>query len=290
MDLAGEVNRLRLDVLAVDISGELTTQGIPHALLKGPSTATWLYDPPRHYVDVDILVPLSRISDSVRVLTDAGLAGATAGGVGEEAQHSLLMISTAGFEVDLHVSLPTIPPAGDRVWNELASHIEPLDLGIGTVPTLDHAGRCLLLALHALGGGGAGSKPFEDLRRARAVATEEDWQVAATIAQRLDAADLFFAGLAVVEPDGFSMSARAKLYATDAPRTALGLQRLVDASWRERPRLVWRELFPSRGFMRRAFPQHHGTLLWLPRAHLHRWWGIVQNLPSGIASWRATRR
>ena len=30
---------------------------MPHVILKGPSTARWLYDPPRAYRDVDVLVP-----------------------------------------------------------------------------------------------------------------------------------------------------------------------------------------------------------------------------------------
>ena len=198
MDLISETIRLRLDMLAVQISQELTLAGVPHALLKGPSTATWLYDPPRGYRDVDMLVPLSRVTDAVEALRASGIATADAGGVGEEAQHSLLMHSAAGFEVDLHVSLPTVALHGDRVWNVLAPHVELLELGIGTVPALDEAARCLVLALHAIGT--AVSQPIDDLRQAVRIADSDAWRGAEDLARRLDVADLLAGGLQMVNP------------------------------------------------------------------------------------------
>src|ERR1700749_375013 len=113
MDLVREANRLRLDLLSVQACDALAVAGIPHVLLKGPSTALWLYDPPRSYNDVDLMVPLSRVIEAAHALEAAGVASASAGRVGEEAEHSYLLISPEGFEVDVHISLPTVHPDGD---------------------------------------------------------------------------------------------------------------------------------------------------------------------------------
>jgi hypothetical protein len=286
-DLAGEAQRLFLDVLAVDVTRCLRRAGIPHALLKGPSTATWLYDPPRGYCDVDVLVPLSRARQVRATLESAGLAYARAGRVGEEAQHSLLMLSPAGYPVDVHVSLPAIPPAGDRAWEVLAPHVQALDLGIGTVPALDEPARCLILALHALGGGPCGH-PAQDLRRARAVTTRDRWREARDLARDLDAEDLFLAGLSAGDAAASwaVLSRRAYLYVTGAPSAALALQRLRDARPADAPKLLWREVFPSPGFMRHAYPHARGPAA-LARAYVARWRKIGASLPSAIRAWRA---
>lgn len=282
MDLESEVQRLFLDVLAVDVSGCLERAEVPHALLKGASTAIWLYDPPRPYIDVDVLVPRSRLSKARRALETAGLAYARAGGVGEEAQHSLLMLSPTGCEVDVHISLPWMPPAGDKVWKVLAPHVEVLDLGIGKVPALDEPGRCLTLALHVVGSVPIGW-PTEDLRRALAVATPDSWREAQELARALKVEDLFLAGLSLADGDSSHvvLSRRAHLYLTNPSSEALALQRFRDARWRELPRLLWREILPTRGFMRHAYPEVERQI-GLARLYVARWRKIAANLPSAI--------
>lgn len=292
MDIVIEAMRLRLDVLAVEISQQLSNAAVPHALLKGPSTANWLYDPPRRYTDVDVLVPLSRVHDAVRALASSGVASARAGRIGEESEHSLLMLSAGGFEVDLHISLPTLAPDGDRLWNELDAHVVSLDLGVGQVPALDVPARCLVLALHALNSGRTMEQPFEDLRRALDRVDESGWREARELAGRVKAGDLFEAGLQLLDRQtgAGTISGRAYLLASGAPSEAIGLQRLSDARRRDLPRLIWREILPTRGFMRRAYPQFAGQPLGLLLAHAHRWRRIAGRLPSGYATWRAARR
>jgi hypothetical protein len=290
MDLHAEIERLRLDQLALAISEQLRCEGVPHVLLKGPSTANWLYDPPRRYGDVDILVPLSRVGDAVRGLDSAGLARASGGAVGEEAQHSLRMQSTLGYEVDVHVSLPCMPPDGDRIWQALAPHVKPLELsGVGTVPALDEPARCLVIALHAVVGGGSSAQGMEDLRRAREVAGAETWRAAADLAERLQITDLFETGLGLV--DGAApRSARAYLLVTDAPSAAVAWQRLADTPLRDLPRMLLRELVPTRGFMINSYPGFPSGRFGLLRAHLHRWRLIARQLPAARRALREARR
>ena len=65
-DLRVIAHQIRLDLLAVAASAALAADGVPNALLKGPTTARWLYDPPRPYRDVDLLVPCSQLDRAVR--------------------------------------------------------------------------------------------------------------------------------------------------------------------------------------------------------------------------------
>jgi hypothetical protein len=208
MDLPGEVLRLRLDLLAVEVTQCLRSAGVPHVVLKGPSTSLWLYDPPRGYQDVDVLVPRSALSRAQEALAVSGVAAPGAGVVGEEAPHSLLLRSTEGYEVDVHVSLPTVPPSGDDIWNALAHHVEDLDLGVGRVPTLDTAGRCLVLALHALNNGPDSGQPIEDLARAQAACPGSVWDEAGALARWIGAEDLFRAPAPARRERGFTRRTR----------------------------------------------------------------------------------
>jgi hypothetical protein len=288
LDLPVEAARLRLDVLAVQISGALRRSGIDHVLIKGPSTSLWLYDPPRAYRDIDILVPHSMADDAAARLESAGVARALSGAVGEEASHSLLLHSTEGFEVDLHVSLPNLPGRGDLLWTSLAPHAVELDLGVGSVPALDEVGRCLVVALHAVGAG-AERQPLEDLRRARSMASPDSWAAVQLLANRLDAVDLVMGALSRIESPRAPLSRRARLLVSGAPAPALGIQRLLDAPRRDLPRLVWREIFPTRGFLVGASRSAHVSRVALMRARITRWRWIVSQLPQAVRAWHSPK-
>jgi hypothetical protein len=290
VDLAAEAERLRLDVLTVDVCRRLDVAGVPNVVLKGPSSALWLYEPPRRYVDVDVLVPLSRVDDAAGALTNAGIATRSAGAVGEEASHSLLMVSPSGYEVDLHVSLPMVPTVGDRAWEVLRTHIEPMDIGVGTVPVLDEAGRCLVLTLHAVSSGEMSSRTTEDLRRALAAASADSWRAARELADAIEVGDFFEAGLVLAgQGDVSALSDRAYLSIVGAPSAAFALRRLAGLPLAARPRALLREIFPSRGFMQRMYPDAQ-TPTRLARAHLDRWQTITRQLPHAWRTEREVRR
>ena len=289
MDLAAEAERLRLDLLAVEVSRALEVAGIPHVLLKGPSTSLWLYDPPRRYNDVDMLVPYSRVRDAVTALGSAGIA-VPAGELGEEASHSQLLISHVGFEVDLHVTLPTAATyTDDRVWEVLSAHVEPLALDVGEVPALDEPARCLVLALHAVASGEQVPKSTEDLKRALDVASGDSWAAGRALAERLEVADFFDAGLVMAgRPISGRLSERAYLRVADAPNAAIAIDRLKATPLRQLPAALWREVLPSRGFMERAYAVTDSRSL--RRAHLTRWRSIAAELPDAVRARRAAKR
>lgn len=292
MDLRDAAQRLRLDLDTASVSESLSRAGLPHALLKGPSTATWLYDPPRVYNDIDLLVPRSQVRRAVRALAGDGVARRSGGRVGEEAHHSLAMRTATGYELDLHVSLSCVPVRGDLVWNTLASHVVDLDLGVGVVPALDEPGRCLVVALHALGSDGRLEQKVEDLRRARDRADSTSWSQARELARRMRAEDLYDGGLARLADAPPELSHRASLYFTNAPSAALALQRLRDARWWERPVMVWREAFPSAAFLRDTGSVNTGSRWWRLAAYVVRvseLIGMLRSLRSASPRWPRLR-
>ena len=258
-----ELNRvagqLRLDALAVESCRVLAAQGLPHVLLKGPSTARWLYDPPRSYRDVDLLVPIDRLDEAVAVLTERNVVRPTHSRFGEESPQSVVLVGTVGGELDLHVALPTMEPTQAsfaRTWGVLSSHVVSEDLDGHQIPMLDYAGRCLVLALHAVASV-ASPQTREDLRLARQHAAADDWLSAASMAEHLGVTNEFEVGLTLVDEQSPAavLSPKLRLILSGAPAPALGLERLTRAPWSQRPGLLWREAFPSKAFMRRVDPR-----------------------------------
>lgn len=295
VDVDVVVQQMRLDRLAVQASCALADADVPHVLLKGPTTARWLYSPPRTYRDVDLLVPHDVVQSAVRALEAAGVARASAGRLGEEASHSLLMLSPTGIELDLHITLPMLELRSDRthdLWDALKEHIESFDLDGVAVPALDEPARCLVLALHALGNGQRDARSLEDLRRARLRGSAVTWDSAAGLAGRLGASALLQAGVTLVEkgplPADLPLAVRLRL--TGASGGAYQLERLRQVPRRRRPALILRELFPSVGFMRYANPSGTRSAQSLTAAYFWRLVRLGRALPGEWRLWEQQRR
>ena len=274
--IPAEINRLQLDLLARRACAVLRDAGLPHALIKGPTTSLWLYDPPRPYTDVDLLVPPSRRREAVAVLARAGVAQPTAGRFGEVAAHSQVLLTDRGFEVDLHGTLPTLMVDGrdpDRVWRVLAGQLEPFELASGwePVPALTPAARGVVLALHALGCGLHDLRGMEDLRRARQSLGADGWRQARALAAALRVTDRFDAMDVALDDLPLPVVDReTALWLTGASGPAIQVARLRGQPFRRVVLILVQELLPSRDFMARAYPDLHGRRIWLPRAYLRR--------------------
>ena len=286
---------LSLDVLALRVSRTLQSAAVPHTLIKGPTSARWLYDGSRPYLDVDLLVPASMLSRAVAELERAGIARRLAGAAGEEADHSLLMATPSGIQLDFHRSLPFVPTghgrSEDLVWQVLAEHLEDFELFDGEpVPALDEPGRCLVLVLHALTNQ-AGSQADEDLRLARTKAAPESWMQALDVADRLGIRDLYTAGLLLSgeEETEQTLPPMAYLRRHAAPSLAVGLQRLVEATWTDRLILVARKAVPSPGFIRYSDPQARRGATALAGSYVRRWRRLLRGLPGALRALEQAR-
>jgi hypothetical protein len=280
VDLGTEAQRLRLDALAVALSRDLGSAGVPHALIKGPTTATWLYPEGRPYRDVDLLVPMSHLPDAVAAIATHARPLAAAF---EECPHSQVLVSTEGFEVDLHASPPGTTARDDRWWELLSPGVVTWEMDVGSVPALRPAARCLVVALHWLESGPADERATADLRRALA-RPDAPWREAGEIADAAGVRDLFDAAVTGTAEHGL-----ASLHLRQAPPAAFALQRFADARARDRIPLLWREILPSRGFMARHDPRSSTGRAALARAHVRRWLGVARQLPSATRAYRASR-
>ena len=286
--LGVQAHNLRVDQVALRASGCLTDAAIPHALIKGPTTSLWLYDPPRAYADVDLLVPQSRLLDAVEALRSAGIADGRAVGSWQEVSHSVELRDALGFEIDLHRSLPSLPGVGDAVWTALAPHLVDFDLGAGRLPAFDEVGRCLTIAFHALSGGGDLSRRWDDLRLAYARADVVAWAEARTLAASLGAEDLFDAALTRVDVEPAEpLTRRARLAMADADAEVIALDRLATTPWRQVPASVLRELWPTTEFIRTSYPELSTRRAGVARARLVRWGRLVRMLPGALKALRS---
>lgn len=286
MDAAEVAQQMRLDLAAFHASQTLTAKGIEHVLLKGPTTAKWLYDPPRRYNDVDLLVAGSRRRAAVRALAAAGVARPLGGRLGDEGAHGQVLISSAGFEIDLHVALPELLPGhhADEVFRDALARAVPWELpGIGAVPALDEVGRCVVVALHAVGT----DRPqaHEDLRRAREQLAPEIWAEAANLASRWGVREIFVAAL---DPQQAAVIGSSRV--TQEGSAALALERLTSGSFVDRVSFGFRKAAPSSVTLFRTYPDLAGQRLGLLRAHARRWRRIAKALPDGFRAWRSARQ
>jgi hypothetical protein len=265
--------------MAVDhVTGEVVAAfnqaQVASLLLKGPSIAQWLYaEGGRIYRDTDLLVSPDDFGRASEVLRSAGF-GAPSHALVDHAH--TYQRETTGYAqtVDLHRTLPyfVAPPA--EVWRVLSRSKSTITLGDVEVDVLGVPERCLHTAVHAVQHAFEvfeASGPFEDLRRAVAAGTFEEWSEAAAVSRALGAEDALAAGLCLI-PEGEALAARLRL--TNDRRgivriaatvghselPAYQLQRFVDAdTFGERIRLLVNPIMLSPANLRQVSPlARHG--------------------------------
>ena len=263
----GVMRGLALDAAAIEVVGALRARGVRPILIKGPSTARWLYaDRPgqRVYGDIDLLVAPGQFEPAMETLAGLGYHNRTPGyGLDEPLVHAYHWVRHGPHpaEIDLHRRLYLLRAGDDAVWSALTEHTETLALGAAEVEILGAPARALMLTLHATVHGVRTGKPLRDLARALERLGDEDWAQAATLAGRLGGADAFSAGLRLLDAGSAladrlhlppAASARVHLRAATAPPAAVGLLGLLEPqSWHSRANRLRRELIPAPAFIAR---------------------------------------
>ncbi len=195
--------------MAVDhVTGEdvaaLNEARVASLLLKGPSIAQWLYAAGgRIYRDTDVLVSPADFGRAAAVLRAAGF-GAPSHALVDHAHTYQREQSGYAQTVDLHRTLPDLASPPGEVWRVLSATKSRITLGEVDVDVLGVPERCLHIAVHAVQHAFEvfeASGPFEDLRRAVAAGTFEEWSEAAAVSRALGAEDALAAGLCLI-PDG----------------------------------------------------------------------------------------
>ncbi len=289
---------LRLDFAAAEVIAALRERGIRSILLKGRALQELLYNDgaPRPYDDVDLLVPhpsLREAGDALRALGFEVLyAGETAA-----PEHAETWIRRPAWQaVDLHWTLTGIGVPDEELWTALSASTVTLAVGSGEAETLSPPATALHIGLHAAQHGPASRHAMEDLERALAKLDESTWRAAAVLARRLDAEEMFAAGLRLVAP-GRDLaaalglperrSAETILLSSSEGTLSLGLEKLARRrGLRRKLTLLIRELFPSPEFMRTMWPRARTGRLWLALAYPRRLAWLAVRLGPAFVAWR----
>ena len=230
-ELVTTARSLATDAACREVVLAWRAQGIESILLKGATTAQWLYPhEARAYADADLLVPGASLPAAAAVLGELGFEP-----VGQHVSaHAHPWVRAAdGATIDLHATVwgPSRDP--EHVWTELRRHTEPFEVGGATVTALTVPARALHIVLHAAQHRDHPRQP-EDLRRALALTTLAQWREAQALADRLWALTPMAWGLAL-EPAGtelieqLALVRAAAIAERDGARLAVGFARLAAA-------------------------------------------------------------
>ncbi len=302
--LGATARRLRIDALTVEVVLAFEEAGTRPILLKGASTARWLYAEfhERSYVDCDLLVAPTQRAAAERVLRELGFDIAlgdddTPGW--RQPAHKWVRADDAAH-VDLHRTLAGLRVSDAEAWTVLSRDTETIVVGAAEVAVLATPLRALHLALHAAQHGAKARKPLADLERALARTSLAVWQQAAKFAQELGAAASLASGLSLV-PSGAAMAERlglsgrvpvdVALSATTPPPLAMGFEDLMNTPGVVgKTQLLVRKLVPTPRFMREWLAVARRGPLGLAFAYLWRPLWLVLHAPPGfLAWWRAAR-
>lgn len=290
-----------VDRLVIDTSRAFHEAGIDHVLLKGPSIATWLYDPDevRPYGDADFLVERHNWDIAIGVLREQGFEDALAKMAHPrmESFHSHPWSSKTRGEVDMHATLEGLGADIDVVWTQLTAERETLALPEGEVEILAEPGRLLHVALHVAQH--RDGQPLEDLERALAQVPDERWIAAVELAERIDGVAALLSGLRALEA-GEALVQRLGLRDVHSVETLLradqvplaeGLHELsATPGFRAKLKLLIGELAPSPEFMRWWSPLARRGRAGLVAAYLWRPLYLVTRLPAAVRALITARR
>jgi hypothetical protein len=230
-ELIAAARTLATDAACAAVVAAWQAEGIESILLKGLTTAEWLYpDQVRGYADSDLLVDPARVDDATAVLARLGFAAADH----NLSEHSHPWLRAGdGAEVDLHVTLWGSHLAPSQVWETLQGCLQVRYIGPVPVQTLTRPARALLVVLHAAQHAEDGKPhPRVDLRRALERTPEQIWSEVDELAYRLMALTETADGL-LLDPEGERLLDRLPLVRAAAfgrrehAPLAIGFQRLA---------------------------------------------------------------
>jgi hypothetical protein len=294
-----------VDRVTAQVTNALDAASVPSILLKGPVIATWLYaeSGQRLYGDTDLLV---RKADWKRAMVELELLdfvdelGLLAHPRMESPAGHPLERSADGAAVDLHCTLFGIGADPEVVWKTFSVGAVRQRVGGAEVSMPSHPARLLHIALHAVQHGGAAlPKAMIDLERAVARVPAPLWREACELAERLDAAPTFAAGLRLIPPGreladaigaGHGEPTGAILRVTGVP-LAEGFGELAEApGMRGKLAIARRELFPNPAFMRWWTPLARRGPLGLAAAYVWRLLWLACHALPGYRAWRRAAR
>lgn len=286
---------MAIDVATAELVSSFDEAGVAVILLKGPTTARWLYETSssRPYFDIDVLVRPSDRGGAEGELRRMGFRYVHAD------THSRVW-ARRSLCVDMHEQVAGVNVDARHAWTVLAGDAERINVAGVDVPILSSPGRALHLALHAAQHGTKETKPLLDLERALTQLPGDVWDAAARLADELGATSSFAAGLRFL-PAGAVIAERLRLShekSFEAVLRSVSPPPLTDGLIRLRrtrgvagkARLVLSEVAPAPTFLRASSPVARKGFLGLVAAYLWRPVWLVWRIGPALRAWRRARR
>ena len=299
---------MAIDLVTREVIESFAAAGLRSILLKGPVLARTLYDDGerRMYADTDLLIAPRSASAAATVLASLAFEPEPAGLLpGDPELHARSWVRTRDAAiVELHHTLVGVELPAEELWDVLCSYTEPMALRGAEVQVLNEPARALHVVLHAAQHGKEWTTPLEDLSRALERGSEEAWQNAAALAERVRATEAFGAGLRL-DPRGYQLaerlglvggvSAEVALRAMGASPGAKALERFGRTPGiKARAMMIVRKSFPSPTFIKAWSPLARGSRLGLAAAYAWRpiWLAFhaLTSLPSLMTVKKMLRR
>ena len=297
---------LAVDAVTAEVVKALHAAGVRSLLLRGPAIAQWLYageaEQIRTYEDLDLLVPPEEIDRCHRALEAIGFVNRFAAfAPGETAEHSSEWWRQGSIvAVDLHRTLQGVRADSEALWSAMSADTEMLAVADTEVEVPTEPARALVVVIHAAHHGIAEPKPLRDLELLLDRADPSLWQESARLAERLEATPAFAAGL-LLRPEGARIAERlgisdavdteAALLSRSAGPTAFGYARLAAIpGLRRKLAFLLRNLVPTAGFMRYAYPIARRGRVGLLLAYLWRPLWLLGHAGPDLAAWLRARR
>ncbi len=289
---------LAVDTLTAEVIGVFEAAGIDVLLVKGPVIGRWLYPGEvRGYGDGDLVVAATDWDRAVALLEDMGFRDY----LGPLEHPRMESDAGTGFRrgaqsIDLHSTLPGLRADPVAVWRALWASAETQAVGGRVVHVPDRAAVLMHIALHATHH--VEGKPLEDLARAVAAASDNEWRAAAELAARLGGLESFASGMRLL-PQAEAVATRLGLVELGSVESDLrqaqvplaeGLNHLLSAPLSAKQRIIARELFPKPAFMRWAMPVARRGRPGLIASYPLRWLSLLRRLPAAAATVRRVRR
>ena len=296
---------LRIDAVTVEVVRELDRSRVRAVLLKGPSIAGWLYDQgeSRPYLDADLLVDPRQVEAAAEVLVGLGFERSADQSVADSfaEPHAVTWLRRRDRSaVDLHWRLPGVAADPHRAWLRLSAETVRIRVAHADLEALPEPARALHLALHAIHNGRGAEQSMSDLTRGLQRLDDSTWQDAARLADDLDAAMPFSAGLRLTA-DGAALADRLSLpsrlperwvlWGQTPPPGTLRLHELASAGGvGARARLLAVALVPPPSYIRGLYPEARKGTAALLLAYLRRGLAGIRGAPSAIRALRSARR
>jgi hypothetical protein len=293
---------LAVDSVTAQAYAAFQRAGVRALLLKGPSFQPWLYGPAdqRPYSDTDLMVAPADFARAGEVLSGIGFAQPPEIARPTHTDHAAVWVRPDGLNVDLHRALIGVRRDPAEAWLLLAAGTETIEVAGASVECLGERARALHVALHAAEHGVGEGKTLEDLRRALDRVPLERWADAAELAEQLEAAGAFAAGLRLL-PAGADVADRlgltsgrdvtTALFAESVPYSSHFVHRMASAEGLgAKARMIGRKAAPAPGWMREWTPLARRGPLGLAAAYAYRQLWLVRHGPPALLGWLRARR